>query len=244
VSDRSGQYRLWLYDPKNDTTTALTEVADAAVLAAHWSADGKSVLAVRHDEKGRRLIEIDVASRRERVVSGPDENVLLGTYAAAPDEYLFVVGKSGKDNELVLVSHPGQSNESRRVLETGISSVQVDAAGKAVYYTATVGRGLSRIDLVSGEKRFLTDTVTSFSTTAWRTVDGKIWYLSGVGDNLATLHELDPATGSDRVLRELHLSLQDLNFSVTPDRKALILTPVGVENTDVGILSLEPVSGA
>ena len=244
VSDRSGQYRLWLYDPKNDTTTALTEVADAAVLAAHWSADGKSVLAVRHDEKGRRLIEIDVASRRERVVSGPDENVLLGTYAAAPDEYLFVVGKSGKDNELVLVSHPGQSDESRRVLETGVSSVQVDAAGKAVYYTATVGRGLSRIDLVSGEKRFITDTVTSFSTTAWRTVDGKIWYLAGVGDDLATLHELDPATGSDRVLRELHLSLQDLNFSVTPDRKALILTPVGVENTDVGILSLEPVSGA
>ncbi|HJT96710.1 MAG TPA: hypothetical protein VJ696_00200, partial [Rhodanobacteraceae bacterium] len=238
VSDRSGQYQLWLVDPASGVTTALTDVADAAVFSARWSADGKRVLAVRHDANGRGLVEIDVASRRQRMVSRPDENVLFGTYGVGADDYLMVVGKSGKDNHLVLVTQDGTPAEARRVIENGVAFVQVDPAAHAIYYTATVGPGISRLDLDTGEKRFITNKMTSFSTTAWRLVDGKIWYLSGIGDNVATLRSLDPDSGDDRLLRELHLTLQDLSFSVTPDRKSLILVPVGVENTDVGILQL------
>jgi Tol biopolymer transport system component/DNA-binding winged helix-turn-helix (wHTH) protein len=237
ISDRSGQYQLWVLDRSTDVATPLTDKADTPVFWPRWSADGKRIVAVSlASGAGRQLIEIDVASRRQRVLSKPDESILFGAYADA-DSYLFAIGSSGRNNELVLVRHPRQPDESRQSIESGIAFAQVDADLHAVYYTTTAG-GLYRYDLDSGDKRFISSSISSVTANGWRVVGGHIWYLTGFEVKPIVLHDLDPATGEEHVLSRMDISLKDVNFSVMPDRKSFVLSEIGTEDTDVGMFTL------
>jgi Tol biopolymer transport system component/DNA-binding winged helix-turn-helix (wHTH) protein len=238
ISDRSGQFQLWLLDRSTDVVTPLTDKADTPVFWPRWSADGKRIVAVAlASGSGRQLIEIDVASRRQRVLSKPDESILFGGYAVDDDSYLFAIGSSGRSSELVLVRHPRQPDESRQLIESGIAFAQVDAALHAVYYTTTAG-GLYRYDLDNGDKRFISSKVSSVTTNGWRVVDGRIWYLTGFEVKPIVLHELDPASGEEHVLSRMDISVKDVNFSVMPDRKSLVLSEIGTEDTDIGMFML------
>jgi hypothetical protein len=204
-----------------------------------WRADGKAIVAVRIDAPSKRqLIEIDVATRRLRVLSKDSDNVLFGGYAVEPDSYFVGVGASGRSNALALVEHAGTPDESRRHIAAGVAFAQVDAAAHAIYYTASSGEGLYRFDLDSGEQRFVTPKVSSTTTLGWRVVDGHIWYLTGVEVKPVVLHDLDPATGEERELKRINIALKDVNFSITPNRDAMVFSEIGTEDTDVGMFTL------
>ena len=237
ASDRSGQHQIWLHDLAAGTTRPLTDESGNAVISPRWSADGTHVVAVQHDAQGRKLIEIDIASQRRRVLSMPGENVLLGTYGFDADGYLFVSGSSGRDNQLVLVRHPGEAEETRVVLARAVAAVEPDPATHTVYYTPTAERGLFRVDPSDGVEHLVTSKLTSV-TNGWRVVDGRIWYVGDIEVHTASLHELDPASGADRVIGRIDAIMRDLQFSVTPDRKRLIAVPLTAEDTDIGVLRL------
>ncbi len=239
VSDRGGRSQLWLYDRAAQAVMPLNDAGESPVFWPRWRADGKAIVAVRIDSPSKRqLIEIDVATRRQRVLSKDDENVLFGGYAVEPDEYFVASGASGRSNELMLVTHPGTPDETRRRIASGVAFAQVDPAAHAIYYTASSGEGLYRFDLDSGEQRFVTPKVSSTTTLGWRVVDGHIWYLTGVEVRPLVLRDLDPATGEERELKRLDIVLKDVNFSVTPARDAMVLSEVGTEDTDVGMFTL------
>jgi len=238
VSDRTGQYQLWLYDWSANSASPLTDQADTAVFAPRWSADGKQVMAVQHNAEGRQLVEVDVASRRQRMLSKPGENVLFGMYALEPDSYLVVIGTSGKDNQLILVQHADTASESRTVVEAGVAYAQLDTASRALYFTPTAGRGLMRYDFDTAAKTFISPKINSISMNSWRVVDGRIWFVSPEELKLSIMYELDPATGEVREVSRIHAGIQDLNFSVMPDRKSIVFAPVGTQDTDVGMARL------
>ncbi len=239
VSDRGGRSQLWLYDRTTQAVTPLSDASEAPMFWPRWRADGKAIVAVRIDAPSKRqLIETDVATRRQRVVSKDSDNVLFGGYAVEPDSYFVGVGASGRSNELALVKHAGTPDESRRHIAMGVAFAQVDAAAHAIYYTASSGEGLYRFDLDSGEQRFVTPKVSSTTTLGWRVVDGHIWYLSGVEVKPVVLHDLDPATGEEHELKRIDIALKDVNFSVTPKRDAMVLSQIGTEDTDVGMFTL------
>lgn len=239
VSDRSGTYQVWLYDASTDGATPLTDVAESPVFWPRWSPDGKRIVAVQiNPAGGRQLIEIDVASRRQRVLSQPDENILFGAYGADSDSYLFAIGASGRNNQLVLVRRPGEPDESRQPIASSIAFAQVDVPARAIYYTSAAGDGLYRYDLARSEQRFVSPKVSSVTTNGWRVVDGRIWYLTGFEGKPIALHQLDPASGEERVLKRIDVTVKDVNFSVTPDRKALVLSQIGTEDTDIGFFTL------
>jgi Tol biopolymer transport system component/DNA-binding winged helix-turn-helix (wHTH) protein len=239
VSDRSGQYQLWLRDGADANVTPLTSDAERPVFWPRWSPDGTRVVAVELDASaGRRLIEIDVASRRSRVLSKPGESILFGGYGVDPDTYLFAVGASGRANQLVLATKAGEPDETRKVIESGVAFAQPDAVSRSIYYTTTAGDGLHRYALDTGESRFVSEDVSSVTTNGWRVVDGHIWYLTGIEVKPIVLHDLDPATGEERVLGNFDVTLKDVNFSVMPDRKSLVLSQIGTEDTDIGMFTL------
>jgi len=239
VSDRSGQYQLWLYDWTSDSASPLTERADTAVFAPRWSADGKRLIAVQHNTaEGRRLIEIDVATRRQRVLTQPGENALFGMYGPDPGSYLVAIGSSGKDNKLFLVEKDGEPGESRKVLESGVAYAQLDDTARALYYTPTAGRGLFRFDFDTGATRFVSPKVNAISLNGWRVVGGKIWYITGAELKRSNVHEIDPDTGEEHVFTQVDVGLNDLNFSVMPDHSAIIAAPVGTQDTDIGLFRL------
>jgi dipeptidyl aminopeptidase/acylaminoacyl peptidase len=239
VSDRGGRSQVWLLDRATEAVTPLSDASESPLFWPRWRADGKAIVAVRIEAPSKRqLVEIDVATRRQRVVSKDGENVLFGGYAVEADSYFMGVGASGRNNELVLVDHPGTPDESRRRIASGVAFAQADAGAHAIYYTASSGEGLYRFDLAGGEQRFVTSKVSSVTTLGWRVVDGHIWYLTGVEVKPVVLRDLDPATGDVRELKRLDIGLKDVNFSITPGRDAIVLAEIGTENTDVDMFTL------
>ncbi len=155
VSDRSGQYQLWLSDQTGAAALPLTRRPDAAFTSPRWRADGAGVLAIERGGDHRKLVEIDLATQRQRVVSPAGENILSGDYGIEADSYLFIAGTSGRDNQLAQLEHAGQANERRQVLLKSVADFQLDRTARAIYYTPNVQSGLFRLDLDSGATRLV-----------------------------------------------------------------------------------------
>lgn len=237
-SDRSGQRQLWLYDFDSGAATQLTDMPSSPVLSARWDPDGDRVLAVQRKEAVRQLVEIDLASRRQRVISHAGENVMFGDYDVGAESHLIAVRISDRDTRLFRVKQAGTAQETRELVLDGVVAAQVEPATRSLYYTSSAQPGLYRRALDGGTDERMTPATMNFPRIGWRIVGGRVWYLADLSVRSATLREFDPANGGDRIVAKLDMLLQSVDFEVTPAHDALVFTPVDVEDTDVGIFRL------
>ncbi|HET6545420.1 MAG TPA: hypothetical protein VFG55_01585, partial [Rhodanobacteraceae bacterium] len=239
LSDRSGTQQLWLYDIDGKAAAPLTDFHDASLIAPDWSADGKSLVVTVRRGGGAGLVEVNLASRRQRLISKPGENVLFGIHGADPGSYMLAIGHSTGSDRLVLIhSLPGEA-ETETVLASGVEHAQIDAPSRLVYYTKTAKPGLFRRPLSGGSsEQRVSLLITAVMLDGWRIVDGRVWYLSGMGMKPVDLREIDPETGKDHLLGRLDVRLDDLNFSVSASRDRIVVAPVGYQDTDVGAFDI------
>ncbi len=239
ISNRSGSQQLWLYDFASGTAMPLTTWQNATLTAPNWRSDGQAVMSTVRRNGSTSLIEIDVASRRERVLSQPGDNVLSGTYGPTPQSYLVALGASSRLDQLVLIDSGVSGETTRRAIASGIQHAEFDPLSKQVYYTKAAERGLFRRDLAGGAEHAVSALVSSIHMDGWRVVDGRIWYLSDLAIKPAELRQFDPATGDDRLLGHLDAELRELSFAVPPSRDRIIIAPLAVDDADVGAFQLQ-----
>lgn len=238
VSDRSGAPQLWLYDFAESAATPLTDFRSALLREPNWSADGKRVLLTVRGTASPGLIEIDLASRRQRTISKPGQDILSGSYGPDEGSYLLVAGASSRENQLVLLEHAGAGDEHKTLLARGVEHAEIDLALRRVYYTKNAEAGLFARDLAGGDEKFVTADVDTGMLDGWRIVDGKVWFVTKVAWKPTDLAEFDPATGKRRAIAHLDAQLHDVAFSVTPKRDRIVLAPLGIEDTDIGLFKL------
>jgi Tol biopolymer transport system component/DNA-binding winged helix-turn-helix (wHTH) protein len=239
VSNRSGSPQLWLYEFASDTATPLTEAQDGLLMYPNWSADGKRILVTLKRADHGNLVEIDLASRRQHVVSNPDEPILYGTYGAEPGSWLLTIGRSSPEDQLVYRRNAGSTGASDTVLAKAVAHAEFDARGRWVYYTKTAERGLFRRQVDGGDEEFVTPLVTSLMIDGWRVVAGKVWYVRDLEYKRTQFHEFDPQTRTEHMVAVFPIELIDRNFSVSANRESIISVPVEKEDTDVGAFTLE-----
>ncbi|MFC4822067.1 winged helix-turn-helix domain-containing protein [Dokdonella ginsengisoli] len=238
ASDRSGQRQAWLYDFDSDTATQLTDTPARPILSLSWSPAADRLLAVQRNGASRQLVEIELASRRQRVLSRADENVAFAAYAPDAQSHLMAVRLSDADTRLYRVRQAGTAQESRQLVLPSVIAAQIDPATHSLYYTSGVEPGLHRRALDGDADERVTPDTLDFPRSGWRVVGGRIWYLADLGVRSANLREFDPATGSGRLVTRLDMLLQSLDFEVTKSGDALIFAPVDAEDTDVGFFRL------
>jgi Tol biopolymer transport system component/DNA-binding winged helix-turn-helix (wHTH) protein len=238
VSDRNGSPQIWMYDFASASVNALTDFHDAVLLNPVWHPDATRLLFTVRGADSARLIELELASGRQRVISKPGENVLSGNYGPDPQSYLIVVGASGKHNQLIVLENAGSPAESRRVLAEGVEHMDIDRALSRVYYTLHSRPALFARDLNGGTEVELTTIVQAGQVDGWRVIDGKIWFVSKISWRPSDFMEFDPATGKTRLLGSVDSELRDAGFDVTPARDRIVIVPVGAEDTDVGAFRL------
>jgi len=236
VSDRSGAQQLWLYDGANNATTALTDFREALLSNPSWSADGAKVLLTVRKPNQAQLVEIDLASRRQRVLSRPGDDVHSGHYGPVPDSVLLTLGVPGKDNQLLLVEHVSSAQEQRRLLDTGLWYSTFDVTTQRLFYSRSTRMGVfARTISGSGEQSPET-LVAADIMDSWRVVEGRIWYLtrSQAVSKTIELRERDPLDGSERTLARIAGDMPDTVFSVAPTRDRITYVSLGSEDTDIG----------
>ena len=239
ASDRSGSQQLWLYDIATAKASALTSFRESVLLNPQWSGDAKQiVVTVRHADRSD-LIEIDIATRRQRTIGKPQEHVLSGSYGIEPGSYLMMTGPSSPSDRLVYLREHASAGAMMTTLAEGVAHAELDRDAHRVYYTKTAQPGLFRRDLDgASEEEFVTPRVSSIQVDGWRVVRGKIWYVGAYEFNPTPIREFDPVSGEERTIGEFKVALNDMNFSVDAAHDRIIMSPIGVEDTDVGAFRL------
>lgn len=240
VSDRSGSQQLWLYDAVARTASPLTDYQDTVLLNPNWGLNGKQLLVTARHGDSASLVEIDLASHRQRVISKPQEHILSGNYGPEANSYLVMSGASSPSDSLVYLRNVGTPNETSTTLAAGVAHIELDQDARLVYYTKTAQRGLFRRDLDGGAEQFVTPLITSILLDGWRVVGGKIWYVSDMEFNPTDIREIDPVNQQERTIGTFKVALVDINFSVNAAHDRIIIVPVGSEDTDVGAFELTP----
>jgi Tol biopolymer transport system component/DNA-binding winged helix-turn-helix (wHTH) protein len=238
ISDRSGTQQVWLYDFAESAATPLSDFRDALLMNPAWSADGKRVLITVRSADKPGLVEIDLASHRQRTVSRPGMDVLWGAYGADADSFVLVVGSSSRQNQLVLMERAGADGERQMLLATGTEHVEFDASQRRVYYTRNAVHGLYSRSIDGGDEQLVTELVDANLIDGWRIVDGRVWFVGKIYWKPSEILEFDPATGNRRQVAHLDTELRDVAFSVTPKRDRIVLAPLGIEDTDIGAFKL------
>jgi len=239
VSDRSGSQQLWLYDPSAPETFPLTEASEPTLRYPVWRPDGARLLITARGASLGTLIEIDIATRTQRVLTSPDEDVRYGVYGPKPDTYIAVVGGRGEGRELIEFSGGVDGRgTNRRILARDVGRIDYDRMTGTIYFTKVSDEGLFKIDPESGAAVVVTREINPAHLDGWLALDGQIFYIAPVAVGPSIVHVLDPASGSDRVVATVPDSVADYNFSVSHDRKSIVLVRTVAEDTDVGAVTL------
>ncbi|HVT33009.1 MAG TPA: winged helix-turn-helix domain-containing protein [Rhodanobacteraceae bacterium] len=235
VSDRSGSQQLWLAD--HSETFPLTESDTPTLRYPAWRADGARILVTARGESKGHLVEIDIATRRRRVLTAPDDDVRSGVYGPGQDSFIAVVG-SGRECELILFGSASGSETSRRVLARGVARADYDRNADAIYFTKINETGLFALDRGSTAERRVSSTVNAAHLDGWLLQGGRIFYIEALAVGPSKVREVDPATGEDRVVATIPESIADMGFSVSHDGRRVVVVRVAAPDTDVGALTL------
>jgi Tol biopolymer transport system component/DNA-binding winged helix-turn-helix (wHTH) protein len=240
VSDRSGAQQLWLYDYATGATAALTDFRDSLLSNPSWSVDGRKVLITVRKSGLAQLFEIDLASRRLRLLSKSGDDVHSAQYGAEAESILLTLGVPGKDNQLLLLEHAGTAQEQRHLLESGLWYSEFDVATHRLYYSRSAHDGVFARTLSAHGDMSAETSVAPEIMDNWHVVEGHIWHFapSRHTSKSTELLEVNPQGGSERVLAHLDAEPRDAAFSVSPRHDRILYVATGSEDTDIGALRL------
>jgi len=240
ISDRSGSQQLWLYDHVTGATTVLTDFRDALLSNPSWSADGAKLLVTVRKPNNAQVFEIELASRRQRLLSKSGDDVHAASYGVDPDSVLLTLGVPGKDNQLLLVEHAGSAREHRHMLESGLWYSEFALAERRLYYSRNARYGIFARTLSASGELSAETLIAPDIMDGWHVIGGRIWHFapSRVANPSTDLLEFNPQDGSERVLAHIDAEPRDALFSITPQHDRVLYTTVVSEDTDIGALHL------
>lgn len=238
VSDRSGAQQLWLDDPARGETYALTQGGEPTLRYPVWRADGERILITARGTAVGSLIEIDLATRTQRVVTAMNEDVRYGVYGPRPGSYVAVVGGNGEGRELIQFENENGVETSRLVLARDVARIDYDRSDATVYFTKVSEAGLFKVDQKSGNETLVTRRINPAHLDGWLVLGGHVFYIEARAKGPSRVHELDPSSGDDAVVASIPDSVADFNFSVSHDRRQIVIVRVAAEDTDVGAVTL------
>jgi hypothetical protein len=216
----------------------LTESDEPTLRYPVWRPDGARLLITARSASIGRLIEIDIATRTRRVLTAADEDVRYGIYGSKAGSYVAVVGGSGAGRELIEFENAKGAETSRRVLARDVGRIDYDRIDATVYFTRIAEAGLFRLDPRSGAETLVTREVNPAHLDGWLVLAGHVFYIGAKAIGPSDVHDLDPATGEDRIVATIPDSIADFNFSVSHDRTQIVVVRVAAQDTDVGAITL------
>lgn len=230
VSDRSGSLQLWLYEGAARQSVALTRDDGVQFLYPRWSRDGRRVLVTRRRDGRGQLVEIDLSSQAQQVVSDAALDVRFATYA--PQQGYLVIDHASGSPQLLQIDAP---RAAARRLRDQVAAVEADAASGRIYYSRADGAGVRVLRDAAGDEAVVAPVGNRY---AWHLRRGALWYFasSETDPDEIVLRRRTLADGSDEVVWRTRASIDHRNFDLSADARRLLLVRITRDDTDIGLL--------
>lgn len=230
VSDRGGTPQLWLHDAGSRQSFPLTRGEGALFLYPQWSADGRRVVVTRRRNGHGELVEIDLDSQAQRVVTDAATDVRFGTYAPGAG-YLLIDrgGPAPRLSRIVDARAPAQP------LRENVAAVEADLHSGRIYYSRTDAAGVRELRDHESDERVLGAVGNRF---AWHVRDGALWYFAADADDAdeIQLRRRALADGTEAVIWRTREAFDHRSFDVSADARRLVLVRITRNDTDIGLL--------
>jgi len=232
VSDRGGSPQLWLHEAAARQSHALTHDDGALFLYPQWSADGRRVVVTRRRDGHGQLIEIDLDSQAQQVVSDATIDVRFGTYA--PRAGYLLIDRDARTPRLLHVAEP---RAQARLLRERVAAVEADAASGAIYYSRADGAGVRILGDDEAQEPVLAAVGNRF---AWHVRDGALWYFDSVDEDPdeILLRRRTLTHGTEEIVWRTRDAIDHRSFDVSADARRLVLIRITRNDTDIGLLRL------
>ena len=230
VSDRGGTPQLWLHDAAGRQSYALTQDEGALFLYPQWNADGSRVVVTRRRDGRGELVEIDLDSQTQRVVSDATTDVRFGTYA--PDAGFLLVDRGGRTSRLLRMT---RAQGPAQALRDDVATVEADQRSGRIYYSRADGAGVRELREDERDETVIAAVGNRF---AWHVRDGALWYFAADADDAEEilLHRRNIADGADSVVWRTREAFDHRSFDVSADARRLLLVRITRNDTDIGLL--------
>lgn len=230
VSDRGGSLQLWLHDAANRQTYALTHDDGARFFYPQWRADGRRILVTRRHATRGELVEIDLDSQLQQVVSDETVDVRFGAYA--PGQGYLLIHRDGRGSRLLELAGP---RAPPRTLRERVAAVEVDAASGHIYYSRADGSGVRELRADAAEERVIAAVGNRF---AWHVRDGALWYFDAddADPEQVLLRRRGLVDARDEVRWRTRDAIDHRSFDLSADARRVVLIRITRNDTDIGLL--------
>jgi Tol biopolymer transport system component/DNA-binding winged helix-turn-helix (wHTH) protein len=230
VSDRGGSPQLWLHDAGARQTYALTHNEGALFLYPQWSADERRIVVTRRSNGRGELVEIDLDSLAQRVVSDAATDVRFGTYA--PSLGYLVIDRGGPMPRLLQFDKVGAPPQ---LLRDNVAAVEADLRGGHIYYSRADGAGVRELRDDAANESVIATVGNRF---AWHVRNGALWYFAADGDDAEEiqLRRRALADGAETVIWRTREAVDHRSFDVSADARRVVVVRITRNDTDIALL--------
>ncbi|HYO80882.1 MAG TPA: hypothetical protein VES20_05735 [Bryobacteraceae bacterium] len=234
VSNRSGDWEIWLSDSQGRQQVQLTRLAGPHVGSPRWSPDSRR-LAFDVGENGRSGVYImEVESRNVRRLTRADTHDWIPTWSRDGASLYFTSTRSGRAE---VWNQPVESKgEATRIGLEAASDVFEDPSGKYLYFTRAAA-GIFRYVRDSGREDPIPELAATKTRRYWTLTNNGIYYVQ---------HDLPPrdirffdfATQTNRTVASIESPLASgtPSLSASPDGQWLIYSQVDHAGRDLMML--------
>lgn len=233
VSDRSGSPQLWLFDALARQSYALTQGVGDLFLYPQWNASGSRVLVTRRRDGRGELLEIDLDSQTQHLVSQPSLDVRFATYANRRG-YL-VVAAAAQGTRLLRLAEAQQPGE---LLRENVATLERDLRAERIYYSRLDGAGIHELREAGGAQD---DPLVARDSPrfAWQVRSGVLWFFdSGADDDEIVLRRRSLADGEEGIAWRTRDSFDHRAFDLSLDSRRLVLIRAMRNDTDIALLRI------
>jgi Tol biopolymer transport system component len=232
ISDRTGDWQLWLRDFKRDRSVPLTRLSAARPKLPDWHPDGQSIAFIAQIETAPQAFSIDVESGRLALLSPPGFVAVRVMYA--PDGSPMLVGRLGDAEGLFTTDASG--NWTLRA--EGARYARIDGTTGTLYFNYNEKPGIFMLSPEGKPERLPLQAIER-REVGWHIEDSHIIYQSMqyTGD---VLRRFDLRTHSDVPMSDTLLPAFNKG-TTTPDREGRRYAAyIAHDSSDIAVVDLRP----
>lgn len=174
VSDRTGEFEVWLSDLDGSNPVQLTSLAAAGTATPRWSPDGRAIVFNSNPEGQQEIYTVPAVGGRPRRLTSHQANDIIPSFSR-DGRWIYFTSNRGGQNRIWRI--PAAGGDAVQITQ-GIGVVALKAAdGQSIFYTQTSGPAPSplwRLPTTGGQPVKVVDGVIM---RAFAVLETGIYYL-------------------------------------------------------------------